>query len=115
MLDYGFATYQRMMIANKGDLLGENVPVRGGSAEEVPLMLGSGLSMLLKKGQESQLKLELSMPDSVDAPVQRGDMIGVVNVLLGQRLIAKLNCVAASDVPRPGFIEGLYRILHAWR
>lgn len=115
MLDYGFATYQRMMIANKGDLLGENVPVRGGSAEEVPLMLGSGLSMLLKKGQESQLKLELSMPDSVDAPVQRGDMIGVVNVLLGQRLIAKLNCVAASDVPRPGFIEGLYRILHTWR
>ena len=37
MLDYGFATYRRVVIANKGDLLGQNVEVRGGSAESVPL------------------------------------------------------------------------------
>ena len=36
-------------------------------------------------------------------------------LLLGERVIARLNCVAAGDVPRPGFIEGLYRIMHNWR
>ena len=115
MLDYGFASYQRLMVANKGDLLGESIPVRGGSAETVELMLGSGLSMLLKKGQESQLRLEVALPESVDAPVMQGDVIGLVNVLLGERVVAKINCVSASDVPRPGFIEGLYRILDMWR
>ena len=115
MLDYGFANYQRLAIANKGDLLGESLPVRGGSADAVELALGSGLSMLLKNGQQSGLRLELSLPEYVDAPVQQGDIIGTVNVLMNDKVIAKLNCVAASNVPRPGFIEGLYRILENWR
>ena len=115
MLDYGFANYQRTVIANKGDLLGESLPVKGGSAEEGELMLGSGLSMLLRMGQQSGLKLELALPESVEAPIAAGDVLGMVNVLREGKLIAKLNCVAACDVPRPGFIEGLYRILNNWR
>ena len=115
MLDYGFATYRRVVIANKGDLLGQNVEVRGGSAERVPLALGSGLSMLLKNGQQSGLSLSVQLPESVDAPIAQGDVIGLVDVLLDGQVIAKLNCVAAQDVPRPGFIEGLLRILRNWR
>ena len=115
MLDYGFANYQRIAIANKGDLLGESLPIHGGAADTVELALGSGLSMLLKNGQQSGLKLELALPDYTDAPVAKGDVLGTVNVLLEGQVIAKLNCVAAADVPRPGFIEGLYRILNNWR
>lgn len=115
MLDYGFANYQRISIANKGDLLGECLPVHGGAADTVELALGSGLSMLLKNGQQSGLKLELALPDYVDAPVSQGDVLGTVNVLLDGQVIAKLNCVSAVDVPRPGFIEGLFRILNNWR
>lgn len=115
MMDYGFAAYQRTVIARKGDLLGESLPVRGGSAESVVLMLGSGLSMLLRNGQASGLKMELALPECVNAPITAGDVLGTVTVLLDGQAVAKLNCVAAADVPRPGFIEGLYRILHQWR
>ncbi len=115
MLDYGFANYQRIAIANKGDLLGESLPIHGGAADSVALALGSGLSMLLKHGQQSGLKMELSLPEYANAPVTKGDVLGTVNVLLEGQVIAKLNCVAANDVPRPGFIEGLYRIMNNWR
>ena len=115
MLDYGFANYQRIAVANKGDLLGESLPVKGGAADSVELALGNGLSMLLKYGQQSGLRLELSLPEYVEAPVKQGDVVGSVNVLMDGRIIARLACVAAVDVPRPGFIEGLYRILNNWR
>ena len=115
MLDYGFANYQRIAIANKGDLLGETLPIHGGAADTVDLALGSGLSMLLKNGQQTGLKMELALPEYADAPIAKGDILGTVNVLLGGQVVAKLNCVAATDVPRPGFIEGLYRILNNWR
>lgn len=115
MLEYGFAAYQRTTVARKGDLLGQSLSVRGGSSEEVPLMLGNGLSLLLKKGQETNLAIELCLPENVQAPVIQGDVLGTVNVLLDGMVIARLNCLAASDVPRPGFIEGFYRIVRAWR
>lgn len=115
MLDYGFASYQRTNVANKGDLLGHSLPVKGGSTDTVDLMLGSGLSMLLRTGQMSDLQLELALPEFVQAPVAQGDVLGQVRVLLDGQVVAKLNCVAAVDVPRPGFIEGLDRIWKNWR
>ena len=115
MLEYGFANYQRVTVARKGENLGEQLKVNHGSAESVDLLLGSGLSMLLRNGQASQLKLELVLPDSVDAPVEAGQVVGFARVLLGETAVAKLNVVAASDAPLPGFIEGFFRIINAWR
>ena len=115
MLEYGFATDQRATIARKGDALGEQLKVNRGSAESVDLLLGSGLSMLLRNGQASQLKMELVIPESIDAPVDVGQVVGFVRVLLGETVVAKLNVVAASAVPLPGFIEGFFRIINAWR
>ena len=115
MLEYGFANYQRVTVARKGENLGEQLKVNRGSAESVNLLLGSGLSMLLRNGQTSQLKMELVLPDSVDAPVEAGQVVGFARVLLGETAVAKLNVVAASDAPLPGFIEGFFRIINAWR
>ena len=115
MLDYGFATYQRVEIARKGDMLGESLAVQRGSADSVELMLGSGLSMLLRTGQTSDLRIEVSLPESIDAPVTAGQIVGIARVLMKDQVIAKLNVVAAGDVPLPGFIEGFYRILDMWR
>lgn len=115
MLEYGFANYQRVTVARKGENLGEQLKVNHGSAESVDLLLGSGLSMLLRNGQASQLKMELVLPDSVDAPVEAGQVVGFARVLLRETAVAKLNVVAASDAPLPGFIEGFFRIINAWR
>ena len=103
------------MIANKGDLLGEELPVHGGSADTVPLALGSGLSMLMRNGQASGLRIELQLPEYAEAPVAAGDVLGTVNVLLDGQIIARLNCVAATAIPKPGFIEGFERIVTNWR
>ncbi len=115
MMDYGFAAYQRTVIANKGDLIGETLPVKNGSADTVELELASGLSMLLKNGEQNQLKLELSLPESVEAPVTKGDVLGTAQVLMNGQVVAKLNCVAAGDVPKVGWMEGLERIWNNWR
>ena len=115
MLEYGFATYQRTTIARKGDALGEQLKVNRGSAESVDLLLGSGLSMLLLNGQACLLMMELVIPESIDALVEAGQVVGFVRVLLGETVVAKLNVVAASAVPLPGFIEGFFRIINAWR
>lgn len=115
MLDYGFANYRRVNILNKGDRLGKTVRVRMGMQDEVEAAAGSGVSMLLRPGQEKLLSLEVELPDEVDAPVQAGDALGMVRVKLGDSVIAKLPAVAATDVGMPGLLEGLSKIALNWR
>ncbi len=114
MLDYGFATYRRVTIAREGDLLGQQLQVTRGSQDTVDTALGSGLSMLLKVGQEKQLAMEVELPESVQAPVLKGDTLGTVRVLLDGKVVAKINCVAAHDVRMPSFLEGFIKILDTW-
>lgn len=115
MLDYGFATYKRMAIARAGDLLGQQVQVTRGSRDTVDVALGTGLSMLLRTGQEKQLQFEVELPESVQAPILQGDTLGTVRVVLNGTVVAKLPCVAAYDVRLPGFMEGFMKILDTWR
>lgn len=115
LLEYGFNNYKRVEVAKKGGLIGQQIPVKRGSAEFVDVAMGSGLSMLLKNGQEKQLRLEIELPESVQAPIVKGDTLGTVRVLLDNQIVSKLNCVAAQDVPLPGFLEGFYRIFNTWR
>lgn len=115
MLDYGFASYKRVQILKTGELLGKYAKVKLGSAEQVEAAVGSGLSMLLKIGQEKQLSLEVELPEEVQAPVMEGDTLGVVRVLLNGKVIAKLPAVAASEVRMPGLLEGFYRLMENWR
>lgn len=115
MMDYGFATYRRVQILRKGELLGKQVPVKLGGAEQVDAAVGTGLTMLLRAGQEKQLSLEVELPEEIQAPVQAGDTLGMVRVLLSGKVIARLPAVAATDVPMPGFLEGLLRTLQNWR
>ena len=115
MMDYGFATYARTQVAQKGDLTGVSLPVRMGARDSVDVALGSGLSMLLRAGQASKLSFETDLPDSIAAPIRAGDALGTVRVLLDGQIVAELPAVAAQDVRLPGLLEGFARLLENWR
>ncbi|MDR3052058.1 MAG: D-alanyl-D-alanine carboxypeptidase [Oscillospiraceae bacterium] len=115
MLDYGFTNYQLAQVANARDRLGMAVAVRRGAQESVQAVVGQSLALLLKKGEEKGLRMEAALPERVDAPVRAGDLLGEVRVMLGDSEVARLPAVAGEDVPLPGFLEGLLRILTGWR
>jgi len=104
-----------VQVAAEGDLIGVKIPVKMGAKEEVDAALGSGLAMLLKNGQAGKLKFETVLPETLPAPIHKGQEIGQVRVLLGEEIVAQLPAVAASDVRLPGMLEGFTRLLENWR
>ena len=115
MMDYGFANYSRMQVAKTGDLVGVQVPVKLGARDEVDVSLGSGLSLLLRNGRQSELSFETHVPEFLSAPVEAGEPLGTVQVLLAGKPIAELPAVAAYSVRLPGLLEGFSRLLENWR
>jgi len=115
MMDYGFATYSRTQVAQKGDLVGVQVPVTMGARDKVDVALGSGLSMLLKAGQGSKLSFETELPESIAAPVEKEQELGKVRVLLDGQIVAELPAVAAENIALPGILEGFHRLFDQWK
>ena len=89
--------------------------VTHGAVEEVPIAAGKGLSMLLKAGQESQLSIEMQLPESIRAPLPAGETVGSIQVLLAGQTVATLPAVLSHEVRIPGLFEGFIRILENWR
>lgn len=115
MLEYGFTTYRLFSVCSKGDSLGLQVEVKRGGVDAVMASAGEDMVILMRRGDESAISLEIALPDSIQAPVSRGDVIGEIRVLKSGSIIATLPAVAGADVGLPGYLEALLRILQAWK
>ena len=115
LLEYGFSTYRLLPVCQAGDALGEEVSVARGSADTVGAAAGAGMTLLIRRGEESSVSLQVALPEEVQAPVAKGDTLGELRVLKDGNLIATLPATASEDVGLPGYLEALLRILQAWR
>ena len=114
MLDYGFSNYRKYAVAQRGARIRGLLPVTGGRAQGVALELGDDFAMLLAKGEESRIELVPNLPEAVGAPVRKGDVVGSVDVMMGERLIRRIPVAAAEDVPRQGLPDGWRRVRSRW-
>ncbi len=106
LLDYGFANYG---IHTPEVTLPESIPVNKGVADTVALTC-TPPSILLEKGAK-ELTQTLDLPESVDAPVEKGRVLGTVTFSLNGEVLAVANVCAACSVDKIGFGDIIKRIL----
>ena len=114
MFDYGFANYRLYPVAKSGAKIKGEMPVEGGNLPSIALMLQGDLTLLMKKGTEQSVELLPNLPQSVHAPLDMGDAVGSVDVVLDGRKIARIAVVAAQAVGRQDFADGLRRVFGRW-
>ena len=81
LLEYGFASYQLLEVCSQGDLLEQNVSVSRGGADAVGVAAGETAKLLVKKGAEKGLSLQVALPKTVKAPVRRNEVLGEIRVV----------------------------------
>lgn len=110
MLEYGFARYQLFAPVAQGDSLGIRLPVHLGGSDAVSVVSGGGVSLLIKKGEQSEFTLDPALPESVTAPIREGDALGEIRVMRGGEVIATVPACAGETVELPGMLHALLRI-----
>ena len=100
LLDYGFANYA---VINPTLEDAEPIPVKLGKADSVSAILGETGGILLDKGQKSSVSMELSVEESVTAPVSQGQRLGTLTVKSGDQILREIPLVAAEGVQRKDF------------
>ena len=103
LLDYGFANYEAAPLPDLGQRPLQ-VAVRGSAEGSVPLdYTALPGHLLLEKGAGKALAAEVSLPEQLDAPVQRGAAVGSVTIHSGEAVLGTYEIRAAADVPRLDF------------
>lgn len=109
LLDYGFANFNTVKIAAKDSSLG-TVLVDKGKVTEVNVVPINDLKVLVRKGEESNIKKEIILPQSVKAPIIKGEKIGEIIITLDGKEIAKSNIVSGDDVPKASVLDIISRM-----
>lgn len=115
LLDFGFANYSYSLL--DAELSEKEVEIKKGVSKKVGVEAGEKLSILLPKNSKDEIKREVKWNDNITAPVKKGDVLGYVNIYVGENEVGRLKITAKDDVYRLNFwvtlgwiIKGLFKI-----
>ncbi|MFT8418044.1 MAG: D-alanyl-D-alanine carboxypeptidase family protein [Acetobacter sp.] len=111
LMGWAFANFETAQIINKGEIV-EQAPVWMGASQTVPLVAAQDFKMLLPHGWKNNTHVGIDYDSPVIAPVQEGQVIGQLNVVLPGGRKASIPLVAGQAVPALGLLGRAARRLH---
>ena len=97
MLDYGFANYA---VITPELPEAAAVPVTLGKARAVTAQPESAGGLLIEKGKKSSVTTDVTLEQTLAAPVTKGQRLGTMTVRAGDEILAEIPLVAGEDVGR---------------
>ena len=100
MLDYGFANFALVTADTEQSL---EVPVKLGKMSVATAEPAERPQLLVDKSQKSLVTTQVTLEESVAAPVSRGQRLGTLTIQAGEQVLAQVPLVAKEPVERLSF------------
>ena len=113
LLDYGFNQYSYSQLAKKGNILTQ-LPVSKGVNSSVNAVFGEDAGSLLKKGNSRNIEQVVSLPESINAPVRKGEELGKVDYILEGQTICSVPIVSDEDVKQINLSNMMEFVFFNW-
>ena len=108
MLDYGFANFALAQPELPAD---SKVPVKLGVSDFASAVPAQETKLLIDKAQRGSVTTEVTLEESVTAPVSLGQRLGTLRVKAGEQVLAEVPMVARDPVPRLSYGQVIIRVL----
>ena len=113
LLNWGFRFYETHEMYKAGAQVAQQ-KVWKGQENEVRLGLAEPLLVTVPRGRYEQLKPMMDVPATMVAPIEKGQAIGTVKVMLDDKVIAQRPLVAIDGIEQAGFFKRLWHELLMW-
>lgn len=102
LLDYGFANYSFTKLdANLENNLA--VQVKKGTKSKVKVNSNENANVLLLKNETGEITRNIEWNKNIQAPVKKGDVLGFVNIYVGENQVGRLKIYADETVEKVTF------------
>jgi len=112
LLEYGFAHYAVVRVP-AGEAAG-TVPVSGGRRPEAAAVTGAPLAVTVPRGRAAEVTRQARPHPAVAAPVEPGQPVGELVLLVGPTEVGRVTLVAGEEVPRAGRLARLWQAFLEW-
>lgn len=113
LLEYCFDKYEMHTVIEPYQFI-DNVIVNDGVNERVKLYVQKGFAYPLQKGEKEKIKLDFDYPDSLDAPIEKDDIIGEIKVYLEKDLIYSGKICTIESVKQKDTLDKMKDIFDQW-
>jgi len=110
MLDYGFATYDTVKIAQQGEPLG-SVRIEKGNPDIVNAVADQDLFILVKKGEQDGITTGLELAYKMRAPLEKGQKLGDIIIFENGQEIERHPLIAEEKIEKASFSQLYIRMM----
>ena len=110
LLDYGFNNYSYKELAKAGEKV-QSVSVEKGLDSSVELVYEENCGKLMKKGQGNKIEQSVEVNEHIIAPINQGDILGMVTFSENGNIIESVNLVANKDIVKVRTLEYCYTFI----
>jgi len=97
LLNYGFRFFQTRKLYDAGSVLNE-ARIWGGASDTVRLGVQDEVSMTVPRGSADSLTARLNLPETLHAPIQAGQQVGMLEIKSGDEVLGQQPLVALEGV-----------------
>lgn len=113
LLDYGFSNYQYKELAGKYECL-KNVTVQKGTEDNLNILFDEDAGVIIKKGENKNIEQIISVPDTLIAPITKGQKVGEVSYCLDCERITTINIIAEKEIKKISLINFSSKLYKSW-
>ena len=113
LLDYGFSNFEYVEYSQKDDVI-KKINVDKGITGSVDAILESDSGCLIQKGKSKAISTNITLDDTVSAPITKGQKLGEISYTLDGKEISKINIVAKEDVKKLSLVNMSARVVEGW-
>ena len=113
LLNWGFRFHETHRLYDASNAVSTQ-KVWKGAVDEVQLGVAAPLLVSLPRGKYDQLKPSMDVPETLVAPIAKGQAIGKVRVTLDGKVVAERPLVALQAVEEAGFFKRLWHEFLMW-
>ncbi len=113
LLNWGFRFFETSTLFKQGDEL-KSVKIWKGEKDNLSVGVGDDVVIRYPRDMKDQLKAKISLSTPIEAPVSKGQKIGVINVMLQDDKLKTIPLIALEEVKEAGIFGWLVDTLLLW-
>ncbi len=113
LLDYGFNNFSFKQFGKKEETI-KTLTVTKGVQTSVDAILSDNAGTLIEKGKDKNIEQNLTLEDSVLAPIVAGQKLGEISFRLDGKILSTIDVVAKNDIGKINLFTMTKKVIYSW-